>query len=176
MEARSSILRSVLAVALILGSGCVPAAPGTPPTPVPPTSAPPTVAPTPVAFELVAKGEPFLAPDDAAPVLAALRPGGAVPAALPDDARGQLTRLLAVQDDSLYLVVYLGRQPSSGYGVRILFVTRGSESGAPRLVVTYVLDKPDPTKGAATVITHPYAIARVREAGVEPAAVAFQMQ
>jgi hypothetical protein len=45
-----------------------------------------------------------------------------------------------------------------------------------KLVVTYALDKPDPTKGAATVITHPFVIAKVAGTQIGPADVVFQQQ
>lgn len=108
--------------------------------------------------------------------MVALRAGSPVPALLPDEAREALTKAVSVQDDALYLVVYVGRQPSSGYGVRIVTVAYRVEGGAGRLAVTYLIDRPDPNKGGASVITHPYVIARVRGVTVDPAAVTFQAQ
>ncbi len=164
----------VIAMAAALGLGGCGTVPTTAPAPSPTAGSEPQVATR--AFDVVAAGAPMVAPDDARPLMVALRAGSPAPALLPDEARQALTKAVGVQDDALYLVVYVGRQPSAGYGVRIVSVAQRVEGGVAKLAVTYLIDPPDPTKGNATVITHPYVIARVRGVSVDPANVTFQPQ
>lgn len=181
-------IRMMLIMTILAGAGlagCAPA-PTVVPTPLPTATTPPAPAPAPTvdpggliatrAFDVVAMGAAFVAPDEAKPLMVALRAGSPVPALLPDEARDALTKAVAVQDDALYLVVYVGREPSSGYSVRIVSVAQRVEAGVARLAVMYLIERPDPNKGAAAVITHPYVIARVRGVTVDPANVTFQPQ
>jgi hypothetical protein len=175
----SALLASLAIVMAVLAAACGPAAPTALPTAVP--TALPMATPTPgeLSFEVVALGAPFVGRADAVPVIWAVRgdnPGRAAPPGLPDEAAAALSKSMATADPALYVLVYLGRQPSSGYGLRIVSMAQRAEAGVQKLVVTYALDKPDPNKGAATVITHPFVIARVAGTKIGTANVVFQQQ
>jgi hypothetical protein len=127
-----------------------------------------------IPFAIVAEGAPFVSAGET-PVLFAFRndgSAGALPAGLPDEAKAALEKVLAQPDSALYAVVFLGKQPSTGYGVQLSSITRAT-SGDAGLVVSYTFEKPDPAKGGATVMTYPYVIARVQESGVAPQNVVF---
>lgn len=116
-----------------------------------------------VPFEVLAEGEPFVG-QGRQPITLALRgddPDRAVPDDLPDEAREALQRALARPDAALYLVVYAGVKPSSGYRVHIDSITTRDEAGREKLVVNYSLEEPRPDQGGATVLTYPFVIARV---------------
>jgi hypothetical protein len=149
--------------------GCATATPGIPaPLPTQPAQS------GNVPFEMVAEGAPFVGTGQALFAIAMRGddPNRNVPNDLPDDGKIALKNSLSTSDASLYLVIYGGRQPSSGYAIRINSVTmRGNQ-----LVVNYTLDKPKPGQGAATVMTHPFAIARVRNVALPADAVVFEQQ
>jgi hypothetical protein len=165
--------KTIIRLSLLCGVvivGCATATPTVPATPLPTQ---PTQSGN-IPFEIVAEGAPFVG-NGQAPSAYAIRgddPNRNVPNDLPDDGKLALKNSLSTSDASLYLVIYGGRQPSGGYAVRINSVTmRGNQ-----LVVNYTLDKPKPGQGAATVLTHPYAIARVRNVSLPANAVVFEQQ
>jgi hypothetical protein len=129
-----------------------------------------------VPFEVLAQGEPLVG-QGRQPITLALRgddPDRVVPDDLPDEAKEALQRALARPDSALYLVVYAGVQPSSGYRVHIDSITTRVEAGREELVVTYSLEEPGPDQGAATVLTYPFIIARVRGSDVGAEDVLFE--
>ena len=110
---------------------------------------------------------------DSGPVTLALRgdaPLRAVPEALPDEARAALEEILSQADASLYLVIYGGVQPSSGYKVSIESITRNEG----QLTVAYSVIGPGPNEGAATVMTYPYIIVRLADTTTDPDKVIFE--
>ena len=142
-----------------------------------PTEQPSGTAPVAgVRFEIVAKGDPMVSVGETPIMTAILNDGAgqAIPAGLPAEAKTALEAALAKPDAALYVVVFLGKQPSSGYGVEITSITPSSEGGKAGLAVHYSFEKPDPAKGGATVLTYPYVIASVQQAGVAPENVTFQ--
>ncbi len=132
------------------------------------------IAPAEIDFEVIAAGAPPVG-QGSEPLTLAVRGDDttrAVPASLPDEARSAFEALLADADPSLYLVIYGGVQPSSGYAVVIESITRVEG----RVTVTYRVTGPGPDEGAATVMTHPYVIIRLTEATFAPDAVVFERQ
>ncbi len=127
-----------------------------------------------IPFEIVAQGAPFVGNGET-PSTRAIRgddPAKSVPSDLPEDGKLPLQTALATSDSSLYIVVNGGRQPSGGYSVRINSVTmRGNQ-----LVVNYTVEGPKPGQGAATVLTYPFVIVRVKNASVPASAVVFEKQ
>jgi hypothetical protein len=91
---------------------------------------------------------------------------------LPDQAQQELRQTLSKASGSgtLYAVVFAGQQPSAGYRVSVDAVQR--QSG--KLVVQYHVMKPDPQQAHAEVITFPYVIVRIPNAGSAPADVRFE--
>ena len=138
------------------------------------TDALPTTQATPpkIDFEVVAQGDPMVG-KDSGPVTLALRgdaPLRAVPEALPDEARAALEEILSQADASLYLGIYGGMQPSSGYKVSIESITRNDG----QLTVAYSVIGPGPNEGAATVMTYPYIIVRLADTTTDPDKVIFE--
>ena len=130
-----------------------------------------------VPFEIVAEGAPFVGDDTGRPIMLAIAgsdPDPAIPEGLPDEAQEALRTALAKSDSGLYLVVYTGVRPSSGYAVHIDSVTLRRIAGRDQLVVHYREEAPSPGVGAATVLTHPYVIARVIDSPVGAADVVFE--
>lgn len=139
------------------------------------TDALPTTQATPpkIDFEIVAQGDPMVG-KDSGPVTVALRgdaPLRTVPEALPDEARAALEKLLSQPEAaSLFLVIYGGVQPSSGYKVSIESITRNEG----QLTVAYSVIGPGPNEGAATVMTYPYIIVRLADTTTDPDKVIFE--
>ncbi len=139
-----------------------------------------TVAVAPgIPFEIVAQGSAFVG-EGKASVTQALRGDTqlqrAMSANLPDEAQAALKAAFTHPDPVLYIVIYAGQQPSTGYTVRILSITPYNEAGVDKLAVNYTLDKPSPSQGGATVMTHPYVIARVANTNVRSSDVMFVEQ
>jgi hypothetical protein len=127
-----------------------------------------------VPYEIVAAGDPAVGSGQNT-ATAAWRPGETTPEALavfPDEAHAALASLRTPAGSDLYLAIYGGVQPSSGYEVKISAVTQQDN----RLQVTYQVAGPPPGQGAATVLTHPYVIARVADTTTAPTAVVFVEQ
>jgi hypothetical protein len=127
-----------------------------------------------VPYEIVAAGDPMVGVGES-PVTAAWRPGANLPetlAAFPDEAQAAVEPLRMQAGSDLYLAIYGGVQPSSGYEVKIIAVTQQDN----RLQVTYQVAGPPPGQGAATVLTHPYVIARVADTTTAPSDVVFVEQ
>lgn len=143
--------------------------------PTPSTRAAPT--PSGLLFEVVAEGAPMVGEETSKPILAAINgndPNRALPAGLPDTAQEALRAALSKSDSALYVVVYAGVQPSSGYAVRINAITTRQAAGREQLVVDYTLEKPAPGTGGATVLTYPFAIVRVSGVKVNARDVVFE--
>jgi hypothetical protein len=127
-----------------------------------------------VPYEIVAAGDPMVGAGES-PVTVAWRLGAKLPetlAAFPDEAQVALEPLRTQAGSDLYLAIYGGQQPSSGYEVKIIAVTQQDN----RLQVTYQVAGPPPGQGAATVLTYPYVIARVAETTTAPTDVVFVEQ
>ncbi len=138
-----------------------------------PMPAPVVALPKQVPFEIVAQDAPFVGPETG-PIALAIRGSDTEDAhmkGLPEEAAAALHSALAESDSALYIVIYAGIRPSSGYAVRVDSIVRQVDGGKERLVVNYSLDEPDPDKGAATVLTHPYVIVRVSDVQVDTAEV-----
>ncbi len=146
-------------------------------TTMPPAPTLPVTQPTPAAtisFEIVAQGAPFVSKGEA-PSTHAIRgddPNKSVPNNLPDDAKAALQNAISTPDSSLYLIINGGRQPSGGYSVRINSITMRDN----QLVVNYAVAGPKPGEGAATVLTYPFAIVRVKNVSTPASAVVFEKQ
>lgn len=124
-----------------------------------------------VSFSVVAEGDPV---DGAGmdPVAVAWSPNDEAPAefaSFPDEALAALAQLENQDDSGLYLAIYGGIQPSNRYAVMIVSVTEH----AGKIQVLYRVDGPPPGEGAATVMTHPYVIARLDAPEFQPADVIF---
>jgi hypothetical protein len=127
-----------------------------------------------VPYEIVAEGDPMTGTGQNSAAVA-WRPGTAEPAGLtafPDEAQAAWAQLQTQAGSDLYLAIYGGVQPSSGYEVKILAVLKQDN----RLQVTYQVAGPPPGQGAATVMTHPYVIARIADTTTAPADVVFVEQ
>lgn len=148
---------------LLLWAGCTS-------RPLPATQATPAA----VDFEIVAQGDPPVG-SGSEPLTLAWRgdaPLRAVPETLPDEARTAMKEVLDQADASLYLLIYGGVQPSSGYTVTIENITRNDG----QLTVVYSVSGPGPNEGAATVMTHPYIIVRLADATTDPDQVVFEQR
>lgn len=124
-----------------------------------------------VPFEIVAQ-EAALVGQGTDPITLALRgddPNPAIPDLLPDAAREALQNALARSEPALFIVVYAGVQPSSGYQANIEAIKADGE----KLVVEYSLQSPRPDQGGANVRTHPFVIARVDNTRAQPGDVVF---
>ena len=88
---------------------------------------------------------------------------------LPEEANALLQDALAQTPQDLYLVLYAGPQPSSGYAVQIEDLQLNGEE----LQITYRVAPPPPSTGAATVITHPYVLLRASGEKVASLRVTF---
>ncbi len=127
-----------------------------------------------VSYEIVASGDPAVGAGRTS-VTSAWRSGSATPAALaafPDEAQTTLQQLPAQSGSDLYLAIYGGVQPSSGYEVKIVSIDK-HDGG---LQVTYQVAGPPPGQGAASVMTHPYVIVRLADTTTQPADVSFVEQ
>jgi hypothetical protein len=152
-----------------------PASPAASPQPAARSPQPPVSgAPLSVPFEVVAEGDAPANGRREALTLAVRGQDvrGLLPEALPDVAHDALLGALAGPDSALYVVIYAGAQPSSGYRVRIDAVTRQVEGEQEKLVVTYHVEAP--TQGAAAVETHPYVVAQVMATDMQPGDVVFE--
>ncbi|MBI5033615.1 MAG: protease complex subunit PrcB family protein [Chloroflexi bacterium] len=156
----------------MMATGCATATAATPP-------APPALATQPaqsgsIPFEVVAQGAPFVSNSETLS-MRAIRgddPNKSVPNDLPEEAKIALRNAFATPDPSLYIVINGGGQPSGGYSVRINSMTMNGS----RLVVNYTVQGPKPGEGAATVLTYPFVIARVKNTSVPASAVVFEKQ
>jgi hypothetical protein len=92
-----------------------------------------------------------------------------IEAALPDELKTGLQEALAQTPQDLYIVLYAGPQPSSGYAVQIEDVQLNGEE----LQISYRVAPPPPSTGAATVITHPYVLLRAHGEKVASLRVTF---
>lgn len=127
-----------------------------------------------IAFEIVAQGAPFVSTGETLS-MRAIRgddPNKSVPNDLPEEGKAALQSAFAASDSSLYIIINGGRQPSGGYSVHINSITINGS----RLVVNYVVQGPKPGEGAATVLTYPFVIARVKNVSVPASAVVFEKQ
>jgi hypothetical protein len=132
-----------------------------------------------VPFEIVAEGAPFVGDDTGRPIMLAIEgsdPDPEIPKGLPDEAQETLRTALAKSDSGLYIVVYTGVRPSSGYAVHIDSIALRRVAGRDQLAVNFREEEPSPGVGAATVLTHPYVIARVIDSPVGAADVVFERQ
>jgi hypothetical protein len=128
-------------------------------------------------FEIVAEGAPFVGDDTGRPIRVAIEgsdPDSEIPEGLPDEAQEALRTALAKSDSGLYIVVYTGVRPSSGYAVHIDSIALRQVAGRDQLVVNFSEEAPSPSVGAAAVLTHPYVIARVTGSPVGTADVVFE--
>lgn len=80
-----------------------------------------------------------------------------IEASLPDELKTVLQEALAASPQDVYVILYAGPQPSSGYALQIDDVKLNGND----LQITYRIAPPPPSTGAATVITHPYVLLRV---------------
>lgn len=127
-----------------------------------------------VPHEIIAAGDPMVGTGKNSTAVA-WRSGGETPAALaafPDEAQTALRQLQAQDGSDLYLAIYGGLQPSSGYEVKIVSLDKLDN----RLQVSYQIAGPLPGQGAAAVMTHPYVVARIADATIQPADVIFVEQ
>lgn len=129
-----------------------------------------------VPFEIVAQGDTLVGAKRAEPLTLALRgdaPPRLPPGELPEAAREALREGLTGSDSALYLVIYAGVQPSSGYRVRLDSITARRRGSRRQLLVAYHVEGPGPDQGAAAVRTYPFLVARVQAPGVQPEDVLF---
>lgn len=141
---------------------------------VPPAPLAQPTQPETIPFEIVAQGAPFVSKGETLSTRAIRGddPNKSVPTDLPEEGKSALQNVLVTSDASLYVVINGGRQASGGYSVRINSVTtRGNQ-----LVVNYTVQGPKPGEGAATVLTYPFVIARVKNISVPASAVVFEKQ
>jgi hypothetical protein len=127
-----------------------------------------------IPFEIVAQGAPANGNGETLSTRAIRGDDSnkSVPSDLPEEGKTALQNTFAIPDSSLYIIINGGRQPSAGYSVRINSITmRGNQ-----LVVNYTLDGPKPGQVAATVLTYPFIIARVRNVSMPVNAVVFEKQ
>lgn len=134
----------------------------------------PTIVGETVTYSIVAEGTPMTGEEEI-PLAVAWRDFNEMPTELegfPEEAREAIGQLEVVDDDDLYLAIYAGIQPSSRYAVKILSVTEYEG----RLTVLYQVEGPPPGEGAATVMTYPFIIARVKTPIIQPSNVIFAEQ
>lgn len=116
-------------------------------------------APGSLPFKVIDSGAPT--DGGAAPFALAMRSDQGQDAtlrSLPEDARHELEMALAADQASLYLILYAGEMPSSGFSVQIRSIALEQEGGKKVLLVRYYVQPPDPQSGAATVLSYPYLI------------------
>ncbi|MBI3732496.1 MAG: protease complex subunit PrcB family protein [Chloroflexi bacterium] len=131
-----------------------------------------------VSFEIVAQGEPYVG-RGREPIVFALQNDGqthAIPDGLPEQAQEALRRIFDKSDSAVYVVIYSGRHGSTGYKVQINGMTLHREILSTRLVITYNVNSPPPEQPVLTVITHPFAIARLNDAQINASNVIFEKQ
>jgi hypothetical protein len=127
-----------------------------------------------VSYEIFAEGDPMAGTGQKSAAVA-WRSGSDAPADLagfPEEALAVLAQMRPQQKSDLYVAIYGGPQPSSRYAVKIISMTEADG----KLRVLYQIEGPPPGEGAATVMTHPYVIARVAETALQPADVVFVEQ
>lgn len=151
---------------LLIGSACSAAAGPAAPANTPARAA---VADAEVKYAIVAQGDPMVGGDVDAITLAVRgnAPEAATMAALPPDAQAQLQAELARDPSALLLVICGGRQPGSGYAIKIESI--GRQNG--RLQVAYKITAPE--GGAAAVLTYPYLIVKLSQPEIPANQVEF---
>jgi hypothetical protein len=127
-----------------------------------------------VPYDILAAGDPMVGTGQNS-VAVAWQSGKEAPAALaafPEEAQTVLGQLTAQGGSDLYLAIYGGLQPSNGYEVKVISMDKRDGW----LQVTYQIAGPPPGQGGATVMTHPYVIARLNDTTLQPADVTFVEQ
>jgi hypothetical protein len=126
-----------------------------------------------VPFEIIAQEESAIS-GGKTPVLLAVQGDAAeqsIPNELPAKARESLRQILIKKESALYIVVFDGPKPSTGYKVRINSITKQRENNGEHLVVNYSVDKP--ALGGGATITYPFVIAQVK-ISIPASAVRFE--
>jgi parvulin-like peptidyl-prolyl isomerase len=156
-----------LSFILLIGSACSAAAGPAAPVNTPPRAA---AADAEVKYAIVAQGDPMVGGSVDSMTLAVRgdAPEAALLATLPPDAQAQLQAELAREPSALLLVLYGGRQPGSGYTIKIESI--GMQNG--RLQVTYKIAAPE--GGAAAVLTYPYLIVKLSQTDMPADQVEFK--
>jgi len=148
-------LRLLVLLSVLLAVGCIPQA---------------------QKFTVVASGASLEGPELAQPRFLVFRSGDSyqtLVADLPGEASEALRRALEDSRQGLYILVYPGPQPTSGYSVEVTGISHSVLNGRQQLSVRWRLQKPGPDQLTADVITHPWVIVRLEFKGTTRPDVRF---